>query len=217
MSEAQAFTLLGIVEAGKTPRIVIWDTEEISFGRGTENDVAIEDSDVSRRHMLFTRRLEGFQVQDMGTSNGTTVNGQRLSDVHTLSNKDVVQAGGVQITFLQTRKNPKTPGREVSYASELKAFSGSGQGANPDATTLGLAEGVSGPFRVGSVIEYPNKAPRDLDVELGEFGPTTTEEASGRLSLTLELEGLTPDLRRLLESSAGKTIELPALKIRIKN
>ena len=39
----------------------------------------------------------------------------------------------------------------------------------------------------------------------------------GRLSLHLELEGLTPDLRRSLEALLGKQIELPALRIKIKD
>jgi len=216
MSEAQTFTLLGIVEAGKTPRIVVWDTEEVSFGRAPESDVVVDDTDVSRQHALFVRRLEGYQVQDLGTSNGTLLNGERLSEVHTLASKDVVQIGPMQVTFLQTRKNPKTPGREVAYASELKDFAGGGQSANPEATTLGLVDDVAGPFRVGTVTEYHDSGPRDLDAELGDFGPTAAEEARGRLSLTLELEGLTPDLRQTLEALAGKTLELPSLKIRIK-
>lgn len=80
---------------------------------------------------------------------------------------------------------------------------------------------------------------RDLDDEIGDFGlddldisntPPESEapvqakapqsggaaSASGTLSLTLEIQGLEGDLRRVLKSVMGKTLSLPSLKIRIK-
>ena len=47
--------------------------------------------------------------------------------------------------------------------------------------------------------------------------PRGDAQAPGRLSLHLELEGLTPDLKRVLGALAGKVIDLPALRIRIKS
>ena len=61
---------------------------------------------------------------------------------------------------------------------------------------------------------------RDLDLELAAFLPGDSKSqdsaAGGPVLLQLELEGLTPDLRRMLDALRDKVIELPALRIRIK-
>jgi hypothetical protein len=118
----------------------------------------------------------------------------------------------------------------VTYASELKGFGTGVALKDPGATTLGLTD-VAGPFAVGTVGEFEPDAPvmppasavpRDLDLELAEFLPSSVkvgssgDEVDPTLSLTLELEGLTPDLRRMLAGLRDKVVELPALRIRIK-
>ena len=228
MAAGRLWTVLGISEPNKPSRVVIWDTAEISFGRSPENDVMVDDSDASRKHALFLRSSAGYQVQDLGTSNGTFVNDVRLDEPHTLANKDVVKICEMQIRFVETRKDPATLGLEVAYASQLKGFGkGLAQNVDPSATTLGLGDPVSGPFEVGAVGDFqpdPNAAPRDLDLEFADFGPPkgasaakgAPAAAAGTVTLSLELTGLTPDLARKLEALFGKTIELPALRIRVQ-
>jgi hypothetical protein len=221
--------LLGFKEPGKPGRIVVWDTAEISLGRSAENDIVVEDSDASRQHALFVRTLQGYAVKDLGTSNGTTVNGERLSEPHLLQNKDVVKVGEVQITFIQTRKDPKSLGLEIVYASQLKGFAGGAAVADPGATTLGLSDPVGGKFDVGAVGDFgfapgASAVPqptRDLDLEFNDFVPGESKlpsatAAAGTLSFQVELQGLSPDLRRTLEGLLGKTLDLPPLRIRIK-
>jgi hypothetical protein len=220
-------TLLGLKEPGKPGYIVVWDTAEISLGRAPENDIVIDDSDASRQHALFVRTVQGHQVQDLGTSNGSLLNGSPLVETHLLENKDVVKVGEVQLTFIQTRKDPSALGLEVGYASSLKGFANPAAGVDPGATTLGLANPVGGEFEVGAVGDYgvsPDGgavAPqtRDLDLEFNDFTPgqALPSASEGSLSLTLELEGLTPDLQQTLEGLLGKVIELPALRVRIKS
>lgn len=222
-------SLLGMKEPGKPGRIVVWDTGEVSVGRSPENDIVLEDSDASRKHALFVRSAQGFSLQDLGTSNGTLVNGTTVHEPVQLGNKDVVRIGEVQITFIQTRKDPSSLGLEVTFASQLKGFGGAAVAADPGATTLGLSPNVSDPFAVGAVGDYgfdPNAAAvpsptRDLDLEFNDFVPGESKLPSaaaseGSVSLTLELEGLTKELRQTLQAWTGKVIELPQLRIRIK-
>ena len=217
-------TLLGLQEPGKPGSIVVWDTEEITIGRLPENDIVLDDADASRRHGRFVRNYSGFQVEDLSTANGTFVNGVRLDDPRQLANKDTIKIGEVQIRFIQTRKDPKALGMRVAYASELKDFDGKpAAGPNPETTTLGLMDPVSGSFDVGSVGDFvvePGMAPvepRNLDLEFADIEPAASASPDqGRLSLHLELEGLTPDLQRNLEALLGKEVELPALRIKIK-
>lgn len=226
MSEGRVWTLLGINEPGKPGRIVIWDTAEITVGRAPESDIMVDDSDASRQHAEFRRTGEGYAIVDLGTSNGTFVNDERVAPTRVLENKDVIKICEMTLRFIETRKDPAALGLEVAYASDLKTFSGGASPtADPGTTTLGLVDPVAGPFVVGAVNDYQPteaQAPRDLDLDLdvGEFGPGAPgipKSEPGTLSLHLELEGLTPDLRRTLEGLFGKVIELPALRVRIKD
>lgn len=223
-------TLLGMKEPGKPGRIIVWDTGEISVGRSSENDIVLEDSDASRKHALFVRSAQGFGVQDLGTSNGTRVNDTPIQEPAQLKNKDAVKIGEVQITFIQTRKDPSSLGLEVGFASQLKGFGAAP--ADPGATTLGLSPNVGGAFDVGAVGDFhddplavpdaPSPAPtRDLDLEFNDFvpgeSPGPSAAGEGTLSLTFEVEGLTPELRQSLAGFVGKVVELPQLRIRIRD
>lgn len=52
--------------------------DSVVIGRGTECDVVIQDLKASRRHCQLTRNEAGFMLEDLGSSNGTLVNGQKI-------------------------------------------------------------------------------------------------------------------------------------------
>jgi hypothetical protein len=223
--QAPLRTLLGFKESGRPGQIVVWDTAEVSLGRAPENDVVIEDSDASRQHALLYRSAQGHMLKDLGTSNGTRVNDAPISGPVLLQNKDVIGIGELQITFIQTRKDPASLGLPVVHASNLKGFGGPAKGGDPGATTLGLSPAEAGTFSVGTVGDFVDPvagptATRDLDLEFNDFVPGQPAPPSSQkgpaLSLTLEIDGLTPDLERTLQALFGKRIELPPLRVRIK-
>lgn len=51
-----------------------------TVGRSVGCDVLIDDEEVSRRHAELTLTPEGYRIRDLGSSNGTVVNGQAVSD-----------------------------------------------------------------------------------------------------------------------------------------
>lgn len=51
----------------------------VRLGRAPENDLVIEDHNLSRFHAQIIRQKEGFVVVDLGSTNGTYVNGQKVS------------------------------------------------------------------------------------------------------------------------------------------
>jgi two-component system, cell cycle response regulator len=64
-----------------------------SVGRLDGSDLVLADPSVSRRHARFVADGDGFRVEDLGSSNGTYVNGEVVSQ-HWLREGDVVQFGG---------------------------------------------------------------------------------------------------------------------------
>lgn len=50
----------------------------ISIGRTTNNDIVVEDAQISKFHALFRLRDGGLELEDAGSVNGTTVDGVKL-------------------------------------------------------------------------------------------------------------------------------------------
>ena len=63
-------------------------------GRGVENGIRLDgDEFVSNRHALIEPRVDGLWVSDHGSTNGTFVNGSRVTDWRLLQDGDVVRIG----------------------------------------------------------------------------------------------------------------------------
>jgi pSer/pThr/pTyr-binding forkhead associated (FHA) protein len=69
-----------------------------SVGRGTEGDVFLDDITVSRKHAVVERRTDGWYVRDLGSLNGTYVNGEQVDETK-LASGDEVQIGKFKLTF----------------------------------------------------------------------------------------------------------------------
>lgn len=76
------------------------DSAPLTVGRGGQNDVAIDgDEFASARHVRFEPRRDGVWVQDLGSTNGTYVNGIRIDGARRLAPGDVVRVGETDLRF----------------------------------------------------------------------------------------------------------------------
>jgi pSer/pThr/pTyr-binding forkhead associated (FHA) protein len=76
------------------------DSAPLTIGRGANNDVAIAaDEYASSRHARFEPRRDGVYVEDVGSTNGTFVNGIRLTRERKLAPGDVVRIGETDLRF----------------------------------------------------------------------------------------------------------------------
>ncbi|MDA1349166.1 MAG: FHA domain-containing protein [Chloroflexi bacterium] len=57
----------------------------VILGRGADNDLDIDDKTVSRRHALVIETADGYVIKDLGSANGTVVNGTMIATMTTLS------------------------------------------------------------------------------------------------------------------------------------
>ena len=77
------------------------DEEAVSIGRERGNLIQIDDHEVSRRHAELRPTDSGFQLVDLGSSNGTYVNNRRVDEA-TLASGDRVQIGRTLFVFSQS-------------------------------------------------------------------------------------------------------------------
>ena len=76
------------------------DSAQLTIGRGRQNDIAIgTDEYASARHARFEPRQDGVWVQDLGSTNGTYLNGTRLERPRRLAQGDVVRVGETDLRF----------------------------------------------------------------------------------------------------------------------
>lgn len=65
----------------------------VTIGRDLVNDIVLTDTEVSRRHARLARSDDGFTIEDMNSTNGTSVNQNRLMGVMNLSPGDTISLG----------------------------------------------------------------------------------------------------------------------------
>jgi len=105
-----------IVEGENQGKSYFLNRNHTSVGRGIDNDVVLMDLSVSRRHFRVDRHGEGFKLVDLGSGNGTQINGQRREEGE-LYDKDQVALGN---TIL-----------EVSYVSLPRVRATNAQPTDP--------------------------------------------------------------------------------------
>jgi len=69
------------------------------LGRSPDCAIVIADARASRRHAEISGRQDGYAVRDLGSTNGTLLNGQRLRAPAALRDGDVLEIAGARFTF----------------------------------------------------------------------------------------------------------------------
>jgi len=88
---------------GKLERVVAWRSDTLVAGRSSECDIVLGQDEVSRRHARFERKGDVYEVSDLGSVNGTFVNGRRVERGQLLQVGDIVQVEGFTLTFVLDR------------------------------------------------------------------------------------------------------------------
>jgi pSer/pThr/pTyr-binding forkhead associated (FHA) protein len=72
------------------------DRLRLVIGRGRKADLALSEATISRAHAVIGFEAEGFYIEDLGSTNGTTVNGRRVRRQR-LESEDEIQMGKLRI------------------------------------------------------------------------------------------------------------------------
>lgn len=83
-----------IMRRGPQPNQVFELNEDVSnIGRDITNEIVINDREVSRHHLRFMKGADGVTLEDLGSTNGTFINGKRLMGAQALKNGDMIGLG----------------------------------------------------------------------------------------------------------------------------
>lgn len=88
------------------------DRKSVSLGRGSENDIVIDCGSVSVRHAVMERVKGGYELRDLGSTNGTKLDG-KARDLIELGDGLRVKIGDVAFDF------SLTPDEQITLAGEL--------------------------------------------------------------------------------------------------
>ena len=81
------------------PPVWVPKTRELVLGRSSKCDITISAPGVSRRHAVVGLHVDEVEVRDMGSTNGTFVNGERIWEPTVLEPGDQIEIGGKILTF----------------------------------------------------------------------------------------------------------------------
>src|SRR5690606_4461669 len=83
---------------GKEPRVIPLRGDRITIGRRPDNTVEIPEPTLSARHAELVRDNGRYRLKDLGSTNGTYVNGEQVSDFH-LHGRCIVSFGSFECEF----------------------------------------------------------------------------------------------------------------------
>ncbi len=114
--------LIGALPSGEKIEAML-NQSEMEIGKAAHNRLVISDPTVSSTHAIVLVHDGGYNIVDLGSSNGTFINGQRLGgESHTLRHGDKIQLGQVLLTFrnpAETTEN-KTAKLSVQTLEEIR-------------------------------------------------------------------------------------------------
>jgi hypothetical protein len=96
----------------------------MTIGRGASNDLVLSAGFASRRHAWVWCQGDEVILEDLGSTYGTMVNGERLREPRFLCHNDVIQMGEAQLTFVaeQDLSTTKTPPKGLPQLPLEQAF-----------------------------------------------------------------------------------------------
>ena len=169
---------------GSVIREVPLDKERVTIGRKPQNDIQIENLAVSSEHACIVTILNDSFLEDLGSTNGTLVNGNPIKK-HILQNNDVVEIGKYKLKYIaDTPAAGQTSADEFEKTMVLRAPAArpAGERAFGDTQALQVAAAAAATAAAAAVAK-PTEAPLLAAVQILN-GPSAGKELELTKNLT---------------------------------
>lgn len=104
--DKKVFAKIQAVSGSVSPSLYQMRKEVISIGRDKAADIFVNDKKASRNHVLITHTNGIFRIDDLGSTNGTSINGQKIEKTQFINYGDTIIIGDSQLTFTQSVEEP---------------------------------------------------------------------------------------------------------------
>lgn len=181
--------------------------ERMTIGRKPHNDVRIENLAVSGEHAAVVTILNDSFLEDLGSTNGTSVNGQPIKK-HFLQNSDVVEIGKYKLKYINEKASQGTAS-DFDKTMVLRApQGGAGQSSAADGAMQvgGATAAVTGPLPGVAPSPAGPKASAPVASPAGSSPPGAPPSASA--AAPAPGAPLTAAVQILTGPSAGKELDL---------
>ena len=97
--EGSSEAYLTLIAGGTVGEMVRIADEELIIGRSPDAGFRVNDPGASKEHLRICREDNQVVAHDLGSRNGTRVNGRRVTDRHKLEHWDLIEVGDTAIRF----------------------------------------------------------------------------------------------------------------------
>ncbi len=193
--------VVSVRERGKEEHPFTFDKDTIVIGRLRVNDVILPKRNISKKHATLELVKDGVRLTDMGSTNGTYLNGKRIMEPVTVVSTDKIFVGDYIIQIRQEDSRSaidgkvaplETPSPELEARITMQDLDGSM--LEKELEKLGVApEDIAGPeTQVIDPDQVPHMAPDPEPEAILDEAPAVFED-SGDLDVEIEETGLGED------------------------
>lgn len=148
--------------------------ERMTIGRKSRNDIQIDNPAISGDHAAIVTILKDSFLEDLGSTNGTLVNGQPVTK-HFLRNNDVIEVGKYRLKYVNDPVaairliNGPNAGKELELTKDLTTLGKPGGqvaviAKRAEGYFVSHVEGVQFPVLNGKILDAQAHALSDHDV-----------------------------------------------------
>ena len=139
--------LIASVEGVKVKHIYL-ENDRTTLGRKHQNDIVLDSLVVSGNHCVFVMQgLANVSVEDLGSTNGTYINGHMIKSRQLLRDKDLITIGNFSLQFLAQSEHPPASAPQATMTMSLASLGLPGTSAVLQAS-LKLLSGTSSGLEV---------------------------------------------------------------------
>jgi hypothetical protein len=166
------------VRQGPRPNLVFeLDGDSYTIGREAGAEIVIEDPQVSRRHATLTRQGSSYLLEDIGSTNGTYINGKRVTAPVLLSNGDMIGLADTIVLAVQAPLPVSDDATVVSEAAQYAAHYDAAPYAPPTQPAFTPPK-VQPPVQAPPAARQPAYAPPPQYVPPPQYAPTQPDYAA---------------------------------------
>lgn len=159
--------------------------DEITIGRGTKNDIVIDDNEVSRDHLRLIKVMGGYELHDLNSSNGTYVNGQLVEGVWLVRSRCIIELGDsitLEYRLGEPTEDPELDDQEIPETKPMKYYL---------VVTIGEQEGTTVYPLEGKIVNVGRSTGNDIVIVEPELSREHFRLTRGPVGYTIQDLGST--------------------------